>query len=137
MVLILSSDRMISRGVNFTSRFRGVLKDYKLVFATFDSGSFANIKPCKGQHVEGAVYETDSSVTALDEFEHFPVHYLKHEINVENELGLLKCLVYIANPKSIQGSSWPTREYMSHLLKDNDLLSKEYLEELKKIKTSN
>ena len=131
----MDPERMKSRCVNFTSRYAGTLHNYKLVFSIFKNGAWANIVPSKGSAVEGVVYETDETVNKLDKYEIIPGEYIRHEVEVITERGILKCLVYIANPKAIDGEGSPTKEYMDHLLKGEDLLSEEYFEKLESIET--
>ncbi|MCX8189580.1 MAG: gamma-glutamylcyclotransferase, partial [Nitrososphaeria archaeon] len=43
----------------------------------------------------------------------------------------LEAVTYVANPRKIKDGLKPSREYLNHLLKGCDLLSKEYCEKLR------
>jgi len=96
---------------------------------------FANIVKGEGR-VEGILYEIDeTSLKTLDSFEGFPAHYNRIEVEVECEGKPLKAWVYVANKNKIEEGLKPKREYLNHLLKGQDLLSKEYFKKLQAVKT--
>lgn len=137
----MDEDRMICREVDFTQKFRGVLKNWQLVFNKVAKGKegvgYANIAQNESSIVEGIIYKTNKdSITKLDKFEGYPRHYQKQNIEVESDNGkFFKCVVYIANPAKVREGLKPEREYLSHLLKGRKFLSENYVYFLKEIQT--
>jgi len=102
-----------------------------------ERAGFANIQPDEGSHVEGAILYTDPpSITALDEYEDYPIDYLKEEISVENETGkTVRCMAYVGNKKRMRPNLKPTASYLSHVLEGKAFFSQEYYEKLKNTDT--
>ena len=134
----LNSNRMLERGVTFTSRTFGILRDYKLVFNKLSSKNinegYANIIECKGSVVEGAIYEIENeSILLLDKYEGVPRHYYRKEILIQNNSGMVNCIVYIAVDTKIKEGLKPSKDYLDHILKGKDLLTENYFNNLSKI----
>ena len=132
----LDSKRMIERGVVFTSRHFGILKDYKLVFNKKSSKNnlregYANIVKSKGSVVEGGIYEiTEESVLLLDRYEGFPTHYSREYIDIEAEDRTIRCIVYIAITDKVMDGLKPSKEYFNKILEGKDLFTENYFNNL-------
>jgi len=137
----MNQDRMIERKMEFASLYKGILKDWKLVFnkkAYNKEGiGYANIVPSISSNVEGIIYKIeDEAIKYLDKAESYPKHYLKKDLFVELENGeSLQCVAYIGNPLQIKEGLKPEKEYLGHLLKGQKLLSKGYFDFLMNIET--
>ncbi|MBO3767992.1 MAG: gamma-glutamylcyclotransferase [Candidatus Brockarchaeota archaeon] len=133
----MDTERILERGVRFSKSFHAVLEGWKLEFNKISyrnpNEGFANIVPCKGNFVEGVLYEINSSaLSKLDKYEGYPEHYKRIKVQVRLDNGMqLEAVTYVANPKKIRDGLKPSREYLNHLLKGCDLLSKEYCEKLR------
>lgn len=129
--------RARERGVTIIKVERGILRGWKLEFTVTNDihpkAGFANIQPDEGSHVEGAILYTDSpSITALDEYEDYPIDYLKEEVSVENENGqIVKCMAYVGNKKRMRANLKPTKTYLNHILEGKAFFSHPYYEKLK------
>jgi len=134
--------RMEKRKVNFTNRCAAHLQGYHLEFnkVAIDNHKkgYANIVADDSGIVEGALYDLDAdSLPTLDKCEGYPEEYLKNPV----KLTLLAngqevcAIAYIANPKKIKEGLKPCKEYLGHLLKGEDILSKNYLDCLTKTET--
>lgn len=135
----MNKDRMIERGLNFTSRQSGVLKDYKLVFNKKSmQGMAANIEKSVSDFVEGVLYEfADDEITNLDKKEGYPNHYDRIQVQViMKDDKIVEATTYIAKQDKIVNGLSPKREYLNHLLAGQDLLSANYVDKLKQIQTS-
>ena len=135
----MNPDRMMERGIIFKSRSFGILRDYKLSFNKISSKNpkegYANVIVSKHSIVEGCIYEvSNSDILLLDKFEGYPKHYRREEIVVQNNSGMIKCIVYIANNSKVLEGLMPTTDYMSHILKGKDMLTESYYTNLKNIK---
>jgi len=135
----MDQDRLRGRINSFHSRKHAILDGYNLVFNKRDSSypgsGFANIVKGEGR-VEGILYEIDeTSLKTLDYYEGFPAHYNRIEVEVECEGKPLKAWVYVANENKVEEGLKPKKEYLNHLLKGQDLLSKEYFKKLQAVKT--
>ena len=132
----LDTKRMIERGVVFTSRQFGILKDYKLVFNKKTSKNnskegYANIIKYKGSIVEGAIYEiTEESISLLDKYEGYPTHYSREYLDIEVSDRTIRCIVYVANSEKLQEGLKPSKEYFSKILEGKDLFTEEYYNNL-------
>jgi gamma-glutamylcyclotransferase len=132
----LDTKRMIERGVVFTSRQFGILKDYKLVFNKKSSKNnlkegYANIVKSKGSIVEGGIYEiTEESVLLLDKYESFPKHYIREYIDIEASDRTIRCIVYVATTDKVMDDLKPSKEYFSKILEGKDLFTEEYYNNL-------
>jgi len=137
----MDPDRMRERGVFFTERRRAILEGWKLLFNKVSSRNpsegFANIEREEGSVVEGILYEIrDSDLEKLDSYEGCPEHYVRIRVRVKLDDGSeVEAVTYVANPSKVRSGLKPSREYLSHLLKGCDLLSKEYCERLRKLET--
>jgi len=136
----MNQARMKSRGVEFTQRFRGIMRNWQLDFNKEADGEegvgYANIVPEESSLVEGVIYKiSEKSIEKLDKKEGFPWHYQRLNMLVESQGKFLKCVVYIANPTKVKEGLKPTKEYLSHLLKGSDYLSPEYVSHLENIQT--
>jgi len=132
----LDTKRMIERGVVFTSRQFGILKDYKLVFNKKSSKNnfkegYANIIKSKGSVVEGGIYEiTEESISLLDKYEGYPTHYSREYLDIEVSDRTIRCIVYVANSEKLQEGLKPSKEYFSKILEGKDLFTEEYYNNL-------
>ncbi|MEN3016243.1 MAG: gamma-glutamylcyclotransferase family protein [Candidatus Methanosuratincola petrocarbonis] len=136
----MDQERLRDRIGSFHSRKHAILEGYDLVFNKRDSScrgaGFANIVKGKGK-VEGILYEIDETcLEKLDSIEGVHTnHYNRIEIKVECEGKLLNAWVYVANENKVEEGLKPKKEYLNHLLKGQDLLSKEYFKKLQEVKT--
>ncbi len=137
----MDPERMKKRGIRFSQRRWGVLRGWKLVFNKRASKNpeegYANIIPWEGEFVEGILYTIpEEDIKILDRYEGFPDHYYRKELWIELKDGTkVKAQVYIAREDKTASGLKPSKEYLSHLLKGCDLLSKEYCERLKRQET--
>jgi len=135
----MNPDRMKQRGIKFTQREWAILKNWRLEFNKIASRNpkegYANIVRDSNEAVEGVLYEiSEKDVKKLDKWEGYPTHYDRTIVKVNLKDGReIDALVYIAQPDKVRNGLKPTREYLAHLLKGCDLLSKEYCEILRKI----
>ena len=109
-----------------------VLEDYQLLFdKVSNNGGKANIRPLKGEKVEGVLYQVEAKdLLSLDGFEGVSGgHYARVRL-VVNILGEDECIAtaYIALKTGPENP--PTREYLDHLLAGAEYLSTEYLSKL-------
>ena len=136
----MNPDRMKERGVAFYSRQRLVLPGYRLIFnkivSTQNAGA-ANIAPDENGIVEGVLYKiTLKGILNLDKFEHYPTQYDRVTLTaIQQGLELSDIHAYIARAESTREGLKPSREYLSHLLAAQDILSTEYCNYLKLIET--
>ena len=135
----MDKDRMLQRGLNFTSRQFAKLEGYKLVFnkKSDKQGMVANIEQSKTDSVEGVLYEfPDNEIKNLDSIEGYPNHYDRIKIIVLSKDDTpTEATTYIAKQDKIVNGLYPKKEYLSHLLAGQDILSKEYFDNLSKTKT--
>jgi len=137
----MNAERMRERGVRFCRRERAILEGYRLVFNKIASRDrkegYANIVKDKDSHVEGVLYEiVDEDIQKLDRYEGYPCHYDRQKLKVKLAGGeTVEAVVYIANEKMTAEGLKPTKEYLNHLLKGRDILSKEYCEKLRNTET--
>jgi gamma-glutamylcyclotransferase (GGCT)/AIG2-like uncharacterized protein YtfP len=127
---------MKERGIDFISRTFGILRNYKLVFNKLSSKNskegFANIITCQDSIVEGAIYEiNDSDIFLLDKYEGIPKHYYRKNIEVQNNNGMVNCIVYISNESKIIEGLKPSEDYLNHILKGKDLFTENYYNKLR------
>lgn len=133
----LNDNRMISRGVNFTSKEKGILKGYRFVINKISQKNpnigFANIVKDENSEVEGIIYGVNmDDIQKLDKYEGTPKHYRREILTINNE----QVVVYIANESwtSID-ELYTTEEYKNHILEGKEYLSEKYFNQLLKIKT--
>ena len=137
----MDGDRLRERGVSFSRRQRAVLEGYRLVFNKRSSRNpregYANIVEDEGCVVEGILYEiADEDIEKLDRYEGYPQHYDRQKVKVRLQSGdVTEAAVYIARQEMTAEGLKPSREYLSHLLKGCDLLSKEYCKKLRNTQT--
>lgn len=133
----LDDNRMISRGINFTSKEKGILKGYRFIINKISQKNpnigFANIIKDENSEVEGIIYEVNiNDILSLDKYEGAPKHYRRETLNVNNE----EVIVYIANDSwTSVDELYTTEEYKNHILEGKNYLSKKYFNQLLKIKT--
>jgi gamma-glutamylcyclotransferase (GGCT)/AIG2-like uncharacterized protein YtfP len=121
----------------------GRLRNWELKFnkeptnPRYPNEGFANIVPKHDYNVEGVVYEIDEKGLArLDCSEGVPDNYFRpiNRLSIEIEGNIFMCEVYIA--VKIKENLRPSGEYINHLLKGKEHLSKNYYEWLLKIETT-
>ena len=136
----MDKDRMASRNINFTSRQFAILEGYNLLFnKKSKEGVAANIEKSDTDFIEGILYEfPDEEILILDKYEGYPREYNRIKITVKdiNE-NLIEVVIYIAQPDKIVNGLHPTKEYINFLLAGKDILSPQYIDKIKKIKTAN
>ncbi|MCD6220871.1 gamma-glutamylcyclotransferase [bacterium] len=134
----MDPEQMKQRGIKLTQREWAILKNWRLEFNKIASRNpkegYANIVRDNNEAVEGILYEiSEEDVKKLNKWERYPIHYDRTTVKVNLKDGReINTLVYIAQPDKVRNGLKPTREYLAHLLKGCDLLSKEYCEKLKK-----
>ncbi len=137
----MDPENMKERGVFFSKREYAILEGWKLKFNKMacdnPAEGYANIEKDEKSIVEGILYEIPGSdIEKLDEYEEYPEHYRRMKIKVRLKDGRrVEAVAYIANPSKIKEGLKPSREYLEHLLRGCDLLSKEYCEKLKRLET--
>ena len=133
----LDENRMISRGVNFKSKEKGILKGYRFIINKKSQKNpnigFANIIKDENSEVEGILYGVDmGDILTLDIYEGSPKHYRREVLTVNND----QVIVYIANESwTSPNELYTTEEYKNHILEGQDFLSEKYFDQLLKIKT--
>ncbi|MEN3061243.1 MAG: gamma-glutamylcyclotransferase family protein, partial [Candidatus Methanosuratincola petrocarbonis] len=133
----MDPEQMKERQAKFFSRKGAVLRGWQLVFnvesKTWKCG-VANIVEKEAAKVEGVLYEiTKNSLDELDRYEGFPRKYQRKLLSVESEGKEYKAEVYIS--KENKDGLKPSKRYLKQLLKGQDVLSKEYVEMLRKVET--
>ncbi|MDP3445487.1 MAG: gamma-glutamylcyclotransferase family protein [Ignavibacteria bacterium] len=136
----MDKDRMKERKINFTSRQFAKLVGYKLVFnkkAKDGEFAYANIIASESDFVEGALYEfPESQIILLDQKEGYPFHYDKTTVKLTDNSGnQIEAITYVAQAKKIRHGLLPQKKYLNHLLAGQDILSKEYFDQLTQTKT--
>jgi gamma-glutamylcyclotransferase (GGCT)/AIG2-like uncharacterized protein YtfP len=133
--------RMRERGIRFSKREWAVLEGYRLVFNKIASRNrmegYANIVKDGGSYVEGILYDiTDEDIEKLDKHEGYPQHYDRKKLKVRLANGeTVEAVVYVAQKGMTSDGLKPSKDYLNHLLKGCDLLSKEYCENLRNVET--
>lgn len=89
------------------------LEDYKLVY-----NKYADIIPCQGERVYGAIYELSiNDLKNLDEFEGYPYLYEKINLKVQDSNGVFyEAFAYVMIEK---GNKLPEDDYL-------DIINKGY-----------
>ena len=137
----MDEKRMKQRVKDYKILGKGILKGYKLTFnksASKGNGQgYANIFQDEKETVEGIIYEiNESAIKELDSYEGVTTsHYYKTEMPINTIKGTLKCVVYIAHQQKTKTGLKPTKDYLRHLLKGKQFLSKNYYEWLLKMET--
>ncbi|MDZ5254461.1 gamma-glutamylcyclotransferase family protein [Clostridium sp. LIBA-8841] len=92
---------------------RVYLEDYKLVY-----NKYADIIPCQGERVYGAIYELSiNDLKNLDEFEGYPYLYEKINLKVQDSNGVFyEAFAYVMVEK---GNKLPEDDYL-------DIINKGY-----------
>ena len=101
--------------VQYQNALPALLHDYELVFAVPDAEKnefgFSSVKPLKDTVVKVLLMEVDEqSIQILDEYEAFPVDYLKQDVQVELLSGEnIDCFIYLGHPKVVREGlkPWP------------------------------
>jgi len=137
----MDPENMKERGVSFSKREYATLEGWKLKFNKIacddPNEGYANIERDEESIVEGILYEiSESDIEKLDEYEGYPKHYKRIKLRVRLKDGSrVEAFAYIANPSKTKEGLKPSGEYLNHLLKGCDLLSKEYCEKLRRWET--
>lgn len=113
----------------------GVLEDYRLSFnkASQVAGiAHANVVPCVGERVEGALFELneEDQVLAMDPFEGYPIEYKRYWLPINAGTDVVSAWVYIATAGRVAAALKPAREYLDHLLAGETFLSSDYHRQL-------
>jgi gamma-glutamylcyclotransferase (GGCT)/AIG2-like uncharacterized protein YtfP len=91
---------------------KGNLKNYRLTFRGFNKG-VANVEIMKGRVVPIVLWEiTPECEIALDIYEGFPRLYVKREVEVVTETGLVKAMVYVMAKRYEESPAEPSRYYL-------------------------
>jgi len=137
----MNPERMKERGVLYLSRESFALEGYELRFNKISrlnpQAGAANIVPHASGEVEGVLYRiTMSGLLSLDRHEGYPDEYDRKKLIVDSKtLEKGEIITYIAHPSRVKEGLRPMREYLRHLLKARDLLSRPYYERLNALKT--
>ncbi|MBN2694390.1 gamma-glutamylcyclotransferase, partial [bacterium] len=135
--------RLSRDGEGFYKRVAGTLKGKELVFNKISrknrAQGYPNLVDNENSYVEGVLYEiTIEGLFSLDGFEMYPHYYRRELVEVESEkLGKIEAWVYIANPAKTADGLKPAKDYIEFMLQGDDLLSKEYIEKIRKFETYN
>ena len=135
----LNPYRMKERKVIFTKRELAILPEYEFLLNKLksDGTAAANIRPCEGKTVYGALYTCAPCVfEKLDVFEGVSTgHYSREKVKVKVRDDVTKCdvtrevVTYIATGASCDDSlRVVTRDYLEHVLCGRDLFPREYTE---------
>lgn len=124
----------------FYSRKHLVLPGYRLKFnkiVSMKNAGAANIIPDQNGLVEGVLYKiTLQGITNLDKYEHYPDEYDRVILRVPGISGNhVEITTYIAQHSKTSVGLKPRKEYLDHLLAAEDLLSSDYYNLLKTVKT--
>lgn len=121
-------------------RRRGILMNYRLAFnkvsSTDPTVGYANVMAAPGRRVEGLLNELDDTALArLDAIELVPHHYTRSRLEVYDSMRAEPVLadVYTATPDWMRPALRPLRSYLNRLLHGADLLSAEYVSELRAV----
>lgn len=87
------------------------LENYKLVY-----NKYADIIPCQGERVYGAIYELSiNDLKKLDEFEGYPHLYEKIDLKVQDSNGIFyEAFAYVMVEK---GNELPEEDYLDIIKK--------------------
>lgn len=87
------------------------LENYKLVY-----NKYADIIPCQGERVYGAIYELSiNDLKILDEFEGYPYLYEKIDLKVQDSNGIFyEAFAYVMVEK---GNKLPEEDYLDIIKK--------------------
>jgi len=139
----MDKQRMLDRGVTIYGEYAAALNGWELCFNKKASGpvegkGYANIVPQTDGIVEGILYQTDEEgIKSLDGYEGYPKDYSRVMLEVATlpEGTTHEAVVYVANPKQLQDSLYPTEEYLGHLLAGARFLTPEYINFLASVPT--
>ena len=117
--------RVRERGMPFTTRAAGSLKDYELRFnkiaKQIPGAGHANVVQAPGSWVEGVLYELSDGkdIERMDPFEGYPVRYDRRLVTIQTDEGGRTAWVYEANaeflaevcgrPPTIWRIYWPVK----------------------------
>ena len=109
---------MAERCAGCQPKVSATLSNTQLVFTGWSRvfhGATASLKPFRGAHVRGGVYEVpDAELKKLDAAEGFPAQYIKQNVTVNTETGeSLTCFTYAPAHQSAEGK--PAPEYLALL----------------------
>ena len=135
----LSVRMMKERGARFSSRECAVLMGYRFTFDCNwkDNGfGFATAVPDEQSRVFGALYACqEGSVANLDREHVSQGHFRRVVVQVERASGAtVDAVTYIANEACIVKGLKPSLEYFNTILEGEDILPKDYVEFLRKLK---
>lgn len=90
----------------------GKLKDYKLTFRGINNG-VANVEKKKGRSVPILLWQiTQECERALDIYEGYPRLYVKREVDVVTNDGVVKAMIYVMASKYEDSPAQPSRGYL-------------------------
>ena len=91
---------------------KGKLKDYKLTFRGINNG-VANVEKKKGRSVPILLWQiTQECERALDIYEGYPKLYVKREVDVVTDDGVIKAMIYVMTSKYEESPAQPSRGYL-------------------------
>lgn len=132
---------MLQRGIKYQKRMAGILYGYGLRFNKIAKKGknigYASIVKSPTENIEGAFYIIDKEgLKKLDIYEGYPNHYDKYIGTIKTDLmGSVDAFVYVAQEEMTKEGLYPSKDYLSHILAGKDLFSKQYYNQLTKIKT--
>ena len=128
-----NATRMRERCSNFDKRESAKLNNYSFQLNKVRKKcgtAAANIKPCPGSQVYGALYTCNECVLKiLDVYEGVKTdQYYRDKVNVELEDGsTVEAVTYIAHPHRCKEDLKVKEEYIEHCLGGKDLYPEDYI----------
>ncbi len=112
----MNVDQMSKRCPNARIIGVGVLQNYRLTFRGFSRG-VANVESKPGRTVPIVLWEiTPACEKALDLYEGFPRLYVKREVYVVTDEGIVKAMVYVMAKQYEASPANPSRYYLEIIL---------------------
>ena len=137
----MNPDRMRGREINFSERKHTILEGWRLEFRKVASRNpeegYANIEKDKRIDVKSIIYTIrDSDIEKLDKYEGNSNYYERLRVRVKLDDGKEEeAITYVSKSDKVRIGLKPSKEYVNHLLKGCDLLSKEYGDKLRRWET--
>jgi len=137
----LSQRKMKERGAKFLSRESAVLRGFRFKFSTNwkdDGFGYANITRDKDSVVHGALYVCEKGSLANMDREHIDEGNRLHRVvvQVEKKNGqVVEATAYQANEEFVEDGLKPSEIYLNEILEGEDIISKEYADYLRTLKS--